>query len=224
MKGIISILVLSRHDEDRAKIITALSDQNDIIIAGVEKDEACAVIRAEHIKPDVLILNTYLPGITGHEIAPMIRRRSPSTSIIMICDNDEEKFAGLALKAGISGFLLKDTDTDKLIPVIKIIINGGCYISSSITHKVFSAVVSGKFSETRKHNISYSAAERRILTYMAQGYTDDEIAIYLNCSAGTVKNNVNAIKHRTQFRNRIQMAIFSLIYGLISLEHLDIFD
>jgi len=222
MEKPISVLIFSRHDENRAKIFSALSNQNDLIIAGVEKDEADTVIKTEHIKPDFLILDIQLPGIIGPEIAPIIHRRSPATSIIIICDKDEEKIAGLALKAGVSGFLLKEEDADNLVPVIRIIKNGGCYISSSITLSIFNAENPGQYAKIKKHDISYSAAERGILSYIAQGYTDDEIAIYLNCSAGAIKNSVNAIKRRTQFRNRTQMASFSLSYGLISLEYPDI--
>ena len=222
MEGFISVLVSSKHDKDRARIIAALSDQNDLIIAGVERDEANALIRTEFIKPDFIILDMQIPGIIGPEIAPMIHRRSPATSIIIICDKDEEKFTSLALKTGISGFLLKEADADNIVPVIRIIKNGGRYISSSITLSVYNAAACGLYPKTQKHNITYSPAERGILTYIAEGYSDDEIAIYLNCSTGAVKNSVNAIKRRTQFRNRTQMASFSLYYGLISPEYPDI--
>ena len=221
----VSILVTSWHDEARSRILAALSDQKDFFVAGIEKDEASAIIKSEHIKPDILILDLKLSGTIGPRIAPMIHRRSPSTAIVLICDKDEVKYAEQALKAGISGFLLKEADLDKLVPILKIVLNGGYYFSASITVRVFNSFIPGQFygKQINKQNFSFSPAERGIITHIAQGYSDKEIAKHLNYSTGTIKNCVTAIKHKTKLKNRTQIATFSIVYGLIRLEHLDIF-
>jgi len=227
----ISILVTSPYDEDRSRILAALSDQKDFSIAGVEKDEVSAIIRSEQIKPDVLVLDSKLPGTIGLKIAPIVHRRSPSTAIVFICDNEEESYAVQALKAGISGFLLKKADIDKLALIVRIVHNGGYYVSASITAKAINTFILGRNNDRQfkecdsssKNDVSFSVAERGIITCIAKGYSDNEIAKHLNYSTGTIKNCVTAIKHKTKLKNRLQIVIFSLVNGFISLEHLDNF-
>jgi len=225
MKDLINIFVTSGHDEDCKRIIDILSDQNDFRIAGVEKDESGTIIKSERLKPDVLVLDLQPQGLGGEELAPIIHRRSPSTAIVMLCDKDEENYAGLALKAGISGFLLKEHDTDKLVPVIKIVSSGGYYISASIIIRVFSEVIftrnfPGQIIGQKPHLLFLSPAERSIITYIAQGLSDKEIAKHLHLSAGAVKNCITAIKRKTKLKNRVQIVVYSLVYGLINFEQL----
>ena len=227
MEGAISILVASWRDEDRNRILTALTGQNDFHIAGIEKDEAGALIKSAHLKPDVLIMDLQLPGTSGPEFAPLVRRRSPDTAIVMMCDKDADDYAGRALKAGISGFLLKETDTDILVPVVKIVFSGRCYVSASITLRVFNAVIfmkqyPGQTIDEKTH-LLFSPAERGIINYVAQGFSDDEIAKNLNLSIGTIRNYLSAIKRKTNVRNRAQIVNFSHVYGLIDFKTIDNF-
>jgi DNA-binding NarL/FixJ family response regulator len=226
MRSKINIFVTSGNDEDCKRILAILSKQNDFHIAGVEKDESGTIIKSERLKPDVLVLDLQPPKMSGEELAPIIHRRSPETAIVMLCDKDEENYAGLALKAGISGFLLKEKDTDKLVPVIKIVFYGGCYVSASITIRVFSAITflhtfPGQITRQDACSQILSPTERGIITDIAQGFSDEEIAKHLNFSTGTIRNCVTAIKRKTKLKNRVQIVIYSLVYGLINLEQLD---
>ena len=225
MQSIIKILVTSVYDEDCKHILAILSDQNDFCIAGVEKDESGTIIKSAYLKPDVLILDLQSSGISGDKLAPIIHRRSPSTAIILLCEKDEDNYAGLAVKAGISGFLLKKKDTDKLASVVRIVFYGGYYISASITIRVFTAVtfrhyLPAQIMEHKVRRLIFSPAELCIITDIAQGYSDAEIALRLNFSKGTIKNYVAVIKRKTKLKNRTQIVIYSLVYGFIRLNQL----
>ena len=226
MKSTISIFIVYRYDEDCKRILDTLSDQNDFRIAGVGKDESGAIIKSGRLKPDVLILDLPPPGMSGDEIAPIIHRRSPETAIVMLCNKDDENYAGLALKLGIAGFLLKEKDMDKLVPVIKIVFRGGYYISASIIIRVFSAVTfMNNFPEQIIEKTGWmilSPTERDIVTHIARGFTDEEIAKQLKLCAGTVKNYVSAIKRRTKLKNRVQIVVYSLVYGIINFGQLEL--
>jgi len=216
----IRVLVASSYDEDRARIVAVLSGHNDLDIAGIEKDETGAIIKSECLQPDILILDLQLTGISGDELAPIIHRRSPSTAIVMLCDKDEDSYAGIALRAGISGFLLKKVDTDILVPVVKIVSSGGCYVSASITIRVFNTVtLQGQFTHQaqKTHSLFFSPAERCIIIDMASGFSDEEIAKHLNYSIGTVRNCLTVIKRKTKTKSRLQIVIFSIINGLINI-------
>jgi len=228
MKNEINIFVTSTDDEECKHILDILSEQNDFHIAGVEKDESGTIIKSERLKPDVLVLDLHSPALGGEELAPIIHRRSPETAIVMLCENDEENYAGLALKSGIAGFLLKEEDTDKLVPVIKIVFCGGYYVSAPIFIRVLNSITlmngfQGRIME-QKSGLTFSPAERGIILDIARGFKDVEIAKHLNYSAGTIKNIVMAIKRKTKLKNRVQIAVFSLVHGLISFEQLEFGD
>jgi len=224
MKNIINIFVTSGNDENCKRILNILSDQNDFRIAGVEKDESGTIIKSEKLKPDVLVLDLQPPMMNGEELAPIIHRRSPQTAIIMLCDRDDDKYAGLALRAGISGFLLKNADTDKLVPVVKIVSSGGYYISASIITRVFTGVMSQKqFPEQFYNNFSqfYTTTERGIITDITRGFTDEETANHLNYSIGTIRNCLTNIRRKTKLKDRVHIVIFSLIHGLINIDQFE---
>jgi len=220
MRDIIRIFVSSGNDEDCKHILAILSDQNDFHIAGVEKDESGTIIKSERLKPDVLVLDLQPPKMSGEELAPIIRRRSPDTAIIMLCDKDEENYAGMALKAGISGFLLKGVDTDKLALVVKIVSSGGYYISASIIFRVFRFHKQSPKQVQENHGLFLSPTERGIITDIARGFSDEETAKHLNYSIGTIRNYLAAIKRKIKLKNRMQIVIFSLVHGIINIDQL----
>jgi len=219
---VINVLLCVENDENRKLIFTAVTMQEDIQIIGVEEDEAGAIIKSEQLKPDILIMNLQPPGIDGTALAPIIHRRSPDTSIIMMCDRDENNYAGAALKAGISGFLLRKADMNKLLSVIRIVNMGGYYISASIIKR---EINSSRINYSKKENCNFlSPVERRIIGEIARGIPDEEIAVLMNYSAGTVKNRVTSIKRKTKLKNRAEIAVFSLVNGLVSPEQTKFYE
>ncbi|MDR2729334.1 MAG: response regulator transcription factor [Treponema sp.] len=220
-----SIFITSDNSEDFKYILDSLNSQNGLNIIDVENDETNTIIKSERLKPDVLILDLTQPVIDGTELAPIIHRRSPDTAIIMICDKEENEYAGKALKAGILGFLLRNEDMNKILPAVIIVSLGGYYISASITIKAINTITlvkkfPGQFLENKENYPVFSSTERNIVEYIAKGFTDDEIACYLHLSTGTIRNYITAIKHKTKQKNRIQTVIFSLVHGLISIEQM----
>ena len=234
MGAVINVLVTSGQDENRKHILDTLSNKADFHIAGVEKDESGAIIKSARLKPDVLIMDIQMHGIDGPELAPIIHRRSPATTIAVICEKDEDDYADRALKAGISGILIKEADMDKLAPIIKIVFSGGYYISASITNRIIGAFTflnqfPGQAADFSKSWLKFKAdyrffspAERGIIANIAQGLSDREISEKLHFSPGTIRNYLTAIKRRTNLKNRTQIVIYSLIYGLISFDQISI--
>jgi two-component system, NarL family, response regulator DegU len=159
----------------------------------------------------------------GEKLAPIIHRKSPSTVIIMLSDRDDENYACLALKSGITGYLLKEKDIDNLVSVVKIVFSGGYYISASIAIKAINTITlvkqfPGQFLENWKKHPDFSSTERSIVECVAKGFSDDEIAGYLHLSTGTIRNYLASIKQKTKLNSRVQIVIHSLVHGLIRLE------
>jgi DNA-binding NarL/FixJ family response regulator len=224
MKNIISILVTSADYKDCSRILDILSNHDDFNIAGFAKDEYETIIKSESLKPDILILDMQPQGISEEHFVSVIHRYSPSTAIIMLSSKDDENYSYLALKSGISGYLLKEKEIDKLTSAVKAVFCGGYYFNASIFFKVFNtaAFISQFPGQAAGNNFTlFSTAERGIVKDLAQGYSDIEIARHLHFSTGTIKNYLTAIRRKTKLKNRVQIVIFSLVCGFIRLEQLD---
>ena len=222
MNGLINVLIASRQMEDHQRIITALPE-NDFLIAGTEKDESGAIIKSERLKPDVLILDLNLPLIDYPELVRIIRRRSPSTAVIVLSGKEKGSIAGCMHKAGIGGFLIKEEDIDKLAYITKIVSMGGYYTSASIFSEIINnALLTRQFpGQVSEYNTEIlSPVERGIITDLANGLSDCQIAQHLNYSEGSIKNILSALKHKTNLKSRVQIVVFALIAGLIRFEHL----
>jgi len=235
MENPISIFVASRHEEDRNYIIKMLSEQNDFFLVGIEKDESNAIIKSERLKPDVIILDLQLSGNNGIELVSIIRRRSPSSAIITLCSRDEyfqkenmnpplsimdsvEMFANYVYKAGISGFLQKD-NIDKLALAVRNVYSGQYYISDSITVRILNIFLLTRALRTSEKNTAVlTPIERGIVTEIAKGLTDEQIAKNLHYSTGAIKNHLTEIKRKTNKKNRMQVVVYSIQYGLIKLD------
>ncbi|MDR2730402.1 MAG: response regulator transcription factor [Treponema sp.] len=219
----INILIASEDAADTGMIFDILSNENDFNIINIVKDEPDAIIKTANIRPDILILAFSQSKILTPELISILHRRSPSTKIILFSDIAEDRNAGKALKEGVSAYMLKETDMDKLIPVIRIVNSGGCYINTSLTIRAFNAVTSmtyfpGQFTERKKSTTVFSATERTIITFIAKGLSDNEIAENMNFHIGTVRNYLFAIKRRLKLKTRVQIVVFSIIKGLINFD------
>jgi DNA-binding NarL/FixJ family response regulator len=220
MEETTGILIAARNEESRNRITETLVNLNEFIISDVINDETDAIIKTDRFKPNVIIMDLQLAAEYGINIVRILRRRSPSSAIIIIGDKDDA-FACSALNAGISGFLIKEEDLYKLEIVVKLILSGGKYVSTSIFDRVFNAVslinqFPGQFMEVR-HPL-FTPAERCIITDLAKGFSDDEIADDLHLSKGSIRNIITAIRRKTKMKSRIGIVVFSLVYGLIRLD------
>lgn len=220
----IRILIFAKQKTDRDKIQSTLSKQDNFDILGMEKDDFGTILRSELLKPDVLIIDIQFTMAEAPNLARMIRGRSPSTKIIFLSSFCEVELVGFSFKAGVSAFLLKENDFDKLVLIVNLVSMSGCYISESINMKLINRVLlinqfPVQLTEI-KHEL-YTPAERCVVTAMASGYSDDDISDSLHLSPGTVKNCLTSVRKKIKLKSRIEIVIFSLVCGLIRLENPD---
>jgi DNA-binding NarL/FixJ family response regulator len=229
---LITIVIVCTNLKEREKIAGLLSAHHDFQIAAVGKDGYDALQSVKNLKPDVLIMDLHLPGIDAAEFAPILKRASPNTALMVLSNVDENHHAGRVVKAGIAAYLLKQEDMNKLAACVRLVCSGGYYISAPIIIRVFGAVSFLRYFPGQASGFSgfldkygskippLSGSERGIITLLTQGFNINEIAKNLHLAEGTVRNCLTSIKRKIGAKNRIQIAIYALIYGLISFESL----
>jgi DNA-binding NarL/FixJ family response regulator len=217
----ISIVVICERKEDQSRIVKMLSPYEDLRVVRSGKDEYDALALAENVHPDIIIMDMRVTSISMAELAAIIKRKSPLTTLIVLGSRDDEDYADTAIKAGISGYLLKEVDMELLANSVRIVSQGCCCVSGPIIKRAFNTVpnrLPGPRPGGRNFiSPDFSPVERRILDGIARGYSDVEIAQNLHISVGTVRNYLSRVRHRTGSRNRTQIIIQALLCGLLPL-------
>jgi len=212
----IRITIASKHKDDRKIINTLLSAQDDFIIVSAGTDSFHAVRSSMTLKPDIIIMDYYIEGNNGPEIASVIKRNSPSTVLIVLCPDDKYNVVDNALNAGISGFLLWKKDLDKLASAVRSVFYGGLYISES-ARNILSVRFGIADEAARVQQRLLTVTENNIFNGIILGQTDKEIAHDLNMTIGALRNCVNKVKKKTGLQNRTQITVYAMLNGIIDI-------
>ncbi|MGW4730961.1 response regulator [Streptomyces shenzhenensis] len=214
------IRVLVADDEAlmRAGIRLILENAEDIAVVAEAGDgrEAAAACRAQDI--DVALLDIQMPDTDGIAAAEDIARLSPHTRVVMLTAFGEEAGVTRALRAGASGFLLKDTGPAELIRAVQLAARGEPVLAPRITRRMMEGQVrSGRETEAALRRIEeLTPAERDVLRLLGTGLSNAEIADRLYLSTGTVKAHISRILTRTGCANRVQAAVLAHDAGLLT--------
>ncbi|MBK3573467.1 response regulator transcription factor [Streptomyces sp. MBT65] len=214
------IRVLIADDEAlmRAGIRLILENAEDIEVVAEAGNgqEAAAACRTQDI--DVALLDIQMPTRDGIAAAEDIARLSPRTCVVMLTAFGEEASVTRALRAGASGFLLKDTGPAQLIHAVRLAAKGEPVLAPAITRQLLERhVESGRDTEAaRRRTEELTPAERDVLRLLATGLSNTEIADQLYLSAGTVKAHISRILTRTGCANRVQAAVLAHDAGMLT--------
>jgi DNA-binding NarL/FixJ family response regulator len=223
------IAIIDDHEVDRIFLQKFLTTQPDFRIAGVGEDayDACMMMNTVH--PDTIILDVEKGYFAGTEIAPLLKQKSPKSSIIYFTRKEDETSIRKAIINGIDAYLLKFSDQDMLPYCIRKIREGFSYMSPRIANKVLkicSDLISSPQPEKNDDDgqkstvilpATISRTELNIISYIAKGCSTKEIAEILNLKIGTVRNYISSAMQKAGLRNRTQIAMYALNHGLNSL-------
>lgn len=198
----ITIAIVEDLDEVRDGLKNFISLSRDFNILDTFKTAEDAVIALPELKPDIVIMDISLPGMNGIECIRQVKPKSPETQFMMftVYENDEKVFE--ALKAGASGYLLKNTGLVQLIESLKELYNGGSPMSANIARKLVNV-----FRNTEKENQpveSLSQRENEILQLLSKGLLYKEIADQLRISVSTVRQHIHHIYEKLHVQNRTE--------------------
>jgi len=212
------ILIADDHELARSGLIAVLASASDLEIVAEAADGGSAVILSERLRPDVALLDIRMGDMDGLEAAAQIRIRSPETRIIMLTMHDSVDYLEAAIKAGASGYALKDIRRDELLQMIANVAAGQSFFNLDLMRRLLRRVspeASGDLVIER-----LTAREREILARLTTGETNKEIAKTLAISPGTVKVHVERILYKLGVADRTQAAVMAVRAGLVDRERL----
>jgi DNA-binding NarL/FixJ family response regulator len=198
----ITLAIVEDLDEVRDGLKNFISLSQDFKVLNTFKTAEEAVSDLPKLKPDIVIMDINLPGMNGIECIRRVKDKSPGTQFMMftVYENDEKVFE--ALKAGASGYLLKNTGLVQLIESLKELHNGGSPMSANIARKLVTLFRDQK-TETRELEI-LSNRENEILQLLAKGLLYKEIADQLTISVSTVRQHIHHIYEKLHVQNRTE--------------------
>ena len=194
-----------------------LESQDDMTVVGEAANGSEAVRMAAELHPDVVLMDIRMPGLDGIEATRRITAAGDRTRILIVTTFDLDEYAYAGLRAGASGFLVKDAQPEELLAGIRAVATGDAVVAPSLTRRLLDAYVhhlpTDPSAEAGTHEdarlASLTDREREILTVIGQGWTNTEIASRLHLAESTVKTHVGRILAKTGSRDRIQAVILA---------------
>ncbi|MEU5323534.1 response regulator transcription factor [Streptomyces sp. NPDC021056] len=210
----VRVLVVDDQQLIRDGIASLLSIRPGITVVGTAVNGREAVEKAVELGPDVVLMDVRMPELDGVEAVAVLRGRAPECRVVMLTTFDDEEYVVQALRAGASGYLLKDLPAEELAQAIRLAHAGVTQLDSSVAARLAAALPHAA-PEPPTTAPALSPREIDILRLVARGRTNREIAAQLYLSEGTVKNHVSRILSRLALRDRTQAALRARDLGLL---------
>lgn len=202
----IRIILVDDQNIIREGLGSLLQAKTDLEVVGEAGNGQEAVQLALQLQPDVVLMDVRMPVMDGVAATRLLQAQAPDIKILILTTFDDDEYITKAMAYGAKGYLLKDTPSEELATAIRSIHKGYTQIGPGLFDKL---MVSNSHPSPPPELAELTPREREVLSLIAQGYNNREIAQTLFISERTVKNHVNSILHRLNLRDRTQAAIWA---------------
>jgi len=214
------VLIVDDHALFRRGLEMVLAEEPDIELVGEASDGAEAVAKAGEALPDVVLMDIRMPKSSGIEACRAMKEVAPSAKIVMLTISDEEEDLFEAIRAGASGYLLKDIPYDEVADVVRAVHGGQSLINPSMAAKLLTefAALAKRDGEERAQDVpapKLTDREMEVLRLVARGMNNRDIAKELFISENTVKNHVRNILEKLQIHSRMEAVMIAVRENLI---------
>jgi RNA polymerase sigma factor (sigma-70 family) len=214
---VISVGIVDDQPLIRAGLRMIIESQPDMRVSGESDDgaEALALVRAD--VTDVVLMDVRMPGMNGIDATVGVLSASEHTRVIMLTTFDVDRYVYDSLRAGASGFLFKDVTPEQLVAAIRTVAAGDVMFAPSVTRRLVEQFVTRPAGSPNASDAvdTLTEREREVLTELARGLSNVEIAQRLHVSQGTVKTHVSRILAKLELRDRVQAVIVAYECGLV---------
>jgi DNA-binding NarL/FixJ family response regulator len=204
----VKLLLVDDHRVVRLGLRALFETVPQFVVVGEAGTVAEALVAARQGQPDVVVLDVRLPDGSGVEACREIRSERPRTRVLMLTSYADEDAVVASIMAGAAGYLLKQSDPDRLIEAVEIVARGGSLLDPAITQTVLQWIQRLGTRAIEDPLLALSDQERRILPLLAEGKTNREIAAELYLSEHTVKTYVSNILQKLHLSRRAEAAAF----------------
>ncbi|MFF4385038.1 response regulator [Kitasatospora sp. NPDC001547] len=204
----------------RAALQMVIADAPDLEVVGEAGDGAEAVELTAALDPDVVVMDIRMPGMDGLEATRKITEGPAKAQIVVLTTFDDDDYIYGALQAGASGFLVKDMALDEILAAVRVVAGGDGLIAPSVTRRLIKEFAgrpsASGAAKPRRTITGITDREREVLTLVAQGLSNTELAEHLVISVATAKTYVTRLLAKLNARDRVQLVIIAYEAGLVT--------
>ncbi len=220
MNDPIKILIVDDYAVVRHGLRALIDTASGMVVVGEADDGLTAVQQAQHLRPDVIVMDLIMPGLDGIGAVSAIKQASPFSHILILSNFGEAQQVRDALRAGVHGYLLKDAVLTDVVKAIRDVHQGKLALHPSITHILIEALQEGGTHKKKTAVAIHPALTKReqdVLKLIATGLTNQNIANALHIDEKTVRIHVSSILRKLNLENRTQAALYALRHDLASI-------
>lgn len=215
----IDVLIADDHAIVRRGLRTLIAGEADMVVAGEASDGYEVVMQARDLNPDVILLDLVMPGQSGLDALSQIKSENPDARVLVLTSFGDNERVFSAVRAGASGYLLKDASPEQLLQAIHDVFNGESHLHPTIALKMLRELDNpvAAYSDRLLTEEPLTDREVEVLRLVAQGLSNQEIAKTLTISERTVGNHIGSILRKLHLANRTQAALYALKRGLVDI-------
>jgi DNA-binding NarL/FixJ family response regulator len=206
------ILLADDHVTVRHGLKLLIEGQPDMNVIAEASDGNAAVQQAIALKPDVIVMDISMPGMNGLVATRTLKQKQPKMIIVTLTRHSDDAYLQELLRAGVSGYVLKQSAPSELLQAIRAAAAGGQYIDSTLTARMTARLI-GRADKTAKPAVELSDRESGVLRLIAAGYSNKEIAARLSLSVKTVEAHKANAMRKLGLRGRIDIVKYAVLQG-----------
>jgi two-component system, NarL family, response regulator NreC len=211
--GPLRVLLADDHVTVRHGLRLLIDSQPDMKVVSEASDGDSAVQRAQESRPDVIVMDISMPRMNGLVATRVLKRQQPGVAIVTLTRHGDDAYLQELLRAGVSGYVLKQSAATELLQAIRAVAAGGQYLDSALTARVTAGFLGRKGKKAKKPGGALSERESAVLRLIASGYSNKEIAARLELSVKTVESHKANAMRKLDLKGRIDIVKYAVLQG-----------